>query len=103
MQLLYFITTVTSQVHSAGHGGVQCSTKRLVHSAIGYLSFVTIFAKQNWLERIVVWLRAHARSPPSTPRLRNICDTEYVVKFFGELKSRKWYFNQRFLDFVLKL
>ena len=41
MQLLYFITTVTSQVHSAGHGGVQCCTKRLVHSAIGYLSFVS--------------------------------------------------------------
>ena len=35
MQLLYFITTVTSQVHSARHdqraGYVQCSTERLVN------------------------------------------------------------------------
>ena len=33
MQLLYFIITVTSQVHSARHHqrvGVQCSTERLV-------------------------------------------------------------------------
>ena len=34
MQLLYFITTVTNQGHSARACGVQCSTERLVVTSL---------------------------------------------------------------------
>ena len=36
MQLLYFITTVTSQVHTPTACGLQCSTERLVHQGVEY-------------------------------------------------------------------
>ena len=55
MQLLYFLTTVTSQVHSArltSACGVQCSTERLVdncNSTALSVMILMVFQKKDFM------------------------------------------------------
>ena len=67
MQLLYFITTVTSQVQSAGHhqrAGLQCSTERLVKSR-HYRIWSTTVSYQSSSVNCLLVMAPLGEPPPS--------------------------------------